>query len=105
MYADQGAGRADPVSVQDDRKRTSPFDSFLVLRGIKTLSVRVERQQENAMKIADWLKEQKKVTDVYYVGLPEHPGYEINQKQSRGAGSMIRSALIRRRRRERCWSA
>ena len=67
----------------------SPFDSFLVLRGIKTLSVRVERQQENAMKIASWLKEQKKVTDVYYVGLPEHPGYEINQKQSRGAGSMI----------------
>ena len=45
----------------------SPFDSFLVLRGIKTLSVRVERQQENAMKIASWLKEQKKVTDVYYV--------------------------------------
>ena len=41
------------------------------------------------MKIASWLKEQKKVTDVYYVGLPEHPGYEINQKQSRGAGSMI----------------
>ena len=67
----------------------SPFDSFLVLRGIKTLSVRVERQQENAMKIANWLKEQKKVTDVYYVGLPEHPGYEINKKQSRGAGSMI----------------
>ena len=46
-------------------------------------------QQENAMKIASWLKEQKKVTDVYYVGLPEHSGYEINQKQSRGAGSMI----------------
>ena len=41
------------------------------------------------MKIASWLKEQKKVTDVYYVGLPEHSGYEINQKQSRGAGSMI----------------
>ena len=41
------------------------------------------------MKIASWLKEQKKVTDVYYVGLPEHPGYEINKKQSRGAGSMI----------------
>ena len=53
------------------------------------MSVRVERQQENAMKIANWLKEQKKVTDVYYVGLPEHPGYEINKKQSRGAGSMI----------------
>ena len=67
----------------------SPFDSFLVLRGIKTLSVRVERQQENAMKIASWLKEQKKVTDVYYVGLPEHPGYEIMKKQARGFGAML----------------
>lgn len=67
----------------------SPFDSFLLIRGIKTLSVRVERAQENAMKIAKWLKGQKKITDVYYVGLPEHPGYETNKKQARGAGSMI----------------
>lgn len=67
----------------------SPFDSFLLIRGIKTLSVRMEKQQENALKIARWLKEQDKITDVYYVGLPEHPGYEINKKQSRGFGSMI----------------
>lgn len=67
----------------------SPFDSFLIIRGIKTLSVRLERQQENALKIAKWLKKQNKVTEVKYVGLPEHPGYETNLKQARGFGSMI----------------
>lgn len=66
-----------------------PFDSFLVLRGIKTLSVRLERQQENAKKIALWLKDRPEVKAVYYTGLPEHPGYEINQKQASGCGSMI----------------
>lgn len=67
----------------------SPFDSYLVLRGIKTLAVRMERQQSNAMVIARWLKEQEKIKKVYYVGLPDHPGYEINKKQSSGFGSMI----------------
>ncbi len=67
----------------------SPFDSFLLIRGIKTLPIRMERQQENALKIANWMKGHNKITDVYYVGLPEHPGYEINKKQSRGFGSMI----------------
>ncbi|MCI5698816.1 MAG: PLP-dependent aspartate aminotransferase family protein [Lachnospiraceae bacterium] len=67
----------------------SPFDSFLLLRGIKTLSVRLERQQESAYRIARWLKGHEKVRQVYYVGLPEHPGYEVNQNQSRGFGSMI----------------
>lgn len=67
----------------------SPFDSFLIIRGIKTLSVRMEKQQANALAIAEWLKEQDKITEVYYIGLPEHPGYEINRKQATGAGSMI----------------
>lgn len=67
----------------------SPFDSFLVMRGIKTLSVRVERQQENALKIANWLKKNERVTEVFYIGLEEHPGYEINLQQSSGFGSMI----------------
>ncbi len=67
----------------------APFDSFLLIRGIKTLSVRMEKQQSNAAKIAGWLKQQEKVTQVYYVGLPEHPGYETNRRQARGAGSMI----------------
>lgn len=67
----------------------SPFDSFLLIRGIKTLSVRLEKQQSNAIQIAEWLKQQEKVREVYYAGLPEHPGYEVNRRQSRGAGSMI----------------
>ncbi|MGL6197534.1 MAG: trans-sulfuration enzyme family protein [Lachnospiraceae bacterium] len=67
----------------------SPFDSFLMVRGIKTLSLRVEKQQSNALHIVKWLKQQKAVQKVYYVGLPEHPGYQVNQQQARGAGSMI----------------
>lgn len=67
----------------------SPFDSFLILRGIKTLPVRMEAQQKNALRLAEWLKGQDKIKNVYYVGLPEHPGYEINKRQARGFGSMI----------------
>ncbi|MDD6662254.1 MAG: PLP-dependent aspartate aminotransferase family protein [Lachnospiraceae bacterium] len=67
----------------------SPFDSFLILRGIKTLPVRMDRQQSNAQKIAQWLKEQKNVEQVYYTGLPEHPGYEVNKAQAKGPGAMI----------------
>lgn len=67
----------------------SPLDSFLMIRGIKTLSIRMERQQENARKIVEWLKHQKKVKKVYYIGLEDHPGYEVNKSQARGAGSMI----------------
>ena len=67
----------------------SPFDSWLMIRGIKTLAIRMERAQENALAIAGWLKEQEKVTKVYYVGLPEHPGYAVNAGQSRGSGAML----------------
>ena len=67
----------------------SPFDSWLMIRGIKTLAIRMERAQENAMAIAAWLKTQEKVTKVYYVGLPEHPGYAVNASQSRGSGAML----------------
>ena len=67
----------------------SPFDSWLMLRGIKTLPVRMERAQQNALAIAEWLKTQPKVRKVYYVGLPEHPGYEVNKGQSRGSGAML----------------
>ncbi len=66
-----------------------PFDSWLVLRGIKTLAVRMEKAQANAKKIALWLKEQRGVTKVIYPGLPEHPGYKIMLKQSRGSGAMV----------------
>ncbi len=67
----------------------APFDSWLILRGIKTLGIRMEQAQKNAIRIASWLKEQKAVTKVIYPGLPEHPGYEIMKKQARGFGSML----------------
>lgn len=67
----------------------APFDSWLILRGIKTLGVRLERQQENAMKIANWLSTHKKVKKVYYAGLPQHEGYEISKGQASGFGAMI----------------
>lgn len=67
----------------------APLDSWLILRGLKTLAVRMERQQENAFKIADWLKSHNLVESVYYVGLPEHPGYKVSRSQSTGFGSMI----------------
>jgi cystathionine gamma-synthase len=67
----------------------SPFDSWLMIRGIKTLAVRMEHQQKTALAIANWLKAQEQVTRVYYVGLPEHPGYELNKRQSRGSGGML----------------
>lgn len=67
----------------------APFDSWLILRGIKTLGIRMEKAQKNAIEIANWLKEQKPVTKVIYPGLPEHPGYEIMKKQARGFGAMI----------------
>ena len=67
----------------------APFDCWLVLRGLKTLPVRMERQQENAQKVAEWLSGQRHVSHVYYAGLPGHPGYQVNQSQARGAGSMI----------------
>jgi len=71
----------------------SPFDSWLMIRGIKTLPIRMERAQENALAIAKWLQNHPKVTQVYYVGLPDHPGYETNAKQSRGSGSMLSFTL------------
>lgn len=67
----------------------SPFDSFLLIRGIKTLAVRMERQQNSALAIARWLKGHPRISHVYYVGLEDHPGYEVNLRQSRGFGSMI----------------
>ncbi len=67
----------------------SPFDSWLVIRGLKTLALRMERQERNAQELARWLREQDAVTEVFYVGLEDHPGYAVNASQARGAGAMI----------------
>lgn len=66
-----------------------PFDSFLLIRGIKTLGVRLDRHQENAIKIAQWLVKHENIKTVYYPGLESDPGYEIQKKQADGPGAMI----------------
>lgn len=67
----------------------APFDSWLLLRGIKTLAIRMEQAQKNAQKIAEWLSEQKQVKRVIYPGLPSFPQYEVMKKQARGFGAML----------------
>lgn len=66
-----------------------PFEAFLILRGLKTLEVRMERHCANAKKIAEYLDKQDKVEKVYYPGLVSHPGHEIAKKQMKDFGGMI----------------
>ncbi len=66
-----------------------PFDSFLLIRGIKTLGVRLDRHTDNALKIAKWLEKHEAVKKVYYPGLETAQGYKINKKQAKNGGAMI----------------
>lgn len=66
-----------------------PFDSYLTLRGIKTLAVRMDRHSQNAVELANWLKIHPKVAKIYYPGLGEHPGHAIATRQMRSFGGMI----------------
>ena len=66
-----------------------PFDSWLVLRGVKTLAVRMRQHEANALVVAKYLSEHPKVKTVYYPGLTEHPQYELARKQMRGFGGMM----------------
>ncbi|GAB1337496.1 cystathionine gamma-synthase [Streptomyces sp. E-15] len=68
---------------------SGPFDSWLVLRGTKTLAVRMDRHSENATKMADMLTRHPRVTSVSYPGLPDHPGHEVAVKQMRAFGGMV----------------
>ena len=70
-----------------------PFDSFLLIRGIKTLAVRMDRHVENAERIAAWLADNAAVARVHYPGLPDDPGYAVNQRQAKNGGAMISFTL------------
>ena len=72
----------------------APFDSWLILRGIKTLALRMEKAQENAIQLAEWLKTRTEVVRVIYPGLKEHPGHEIMKKQASGFGAMLTFEVI-----------
>jgi cystathionine gamma-lyase len=71
----------------------SPFDSFLALRGLKTLALRMERHCSNALALAQWLQQQPQVERVHYPGLPSHPQHALAQRQMRGFGGMISVGL------------
>ncbi|WP_069814823.1 cystathionine gamma-synthase [Streptomyces sp. TP-A0874] len=66
-----------------------PFDAWLVMRGVKTLAVRMDRHSANATRVAEMLAAHPKVAEVYYPGLPEHPGHEVAAKQMRSFGGMV----------------
>ena len=71
-----------------------PFDSWLTLRGIKTLAVRVDRHCRNAMRVAQMLAEHPAVAEVFYPGLPTHPGHKTAQEQMRAFGGMVSFRLL-----------
>ena len=66
-----------------------PFDCWLCLRGVKTLALRMERHEQNARAIAEWLAKQPKLKHIFYPGLRDHPGHELHKRQSSGFGGMI----------------
>lgn len=67
----------------------SPFECFLILRGVKTLGVRMERHNQNGMKVAQYLSGHKKVKKVFYPGLADHPQHQLAKRQMKGFGSMV----------------
>jgi cystathionine beta-lyase/cystathionine gamma-synthase len=67
----------------------SPFDSFLVLRGIKTLEVRMEKHESSGRRLASYLHDHPKVNAVLYPGLSHHPGHEVQMRQASGFGALI----------------
>ena len=67
----------------------SPFDSFLALRGVKTLNVRMQRHCENALELARWLESRPEVKKVLYPGLASHPQHSLARRQMRAFGGMI----------------
>ena len=76
-------------ATMSEGNQLSPFDSWLMLRSLKTLGVRLRQQERNAKRIAEALKANPHVTDVFYVGDPDHPNYELSKRQTTGFGAMI----------------
>ena len=91
IVADKEGATARRVELlaKSEGPNLSTFDSWLLLRSLKTLGLRVEKQAENALAIAKWLQKQPQVTAVYYPGLPEHPGFALQSRQAAGFGGMV----------------
>lgn len=77
------------MDYMTDGAALGPFEAWLMLRSLKTLGLRLQRQEENAKAICAFLKQHPHVTDVFYVGDPDHPSYELSSRQASGFGAMI----------------
>jgi cystathionine gamma-synthase len=89
VVTDQGLGEELAYHQNAMGAVAGPFDSWLVLRGAKTLAVRMDRHSENAGRVAEMLTRHSRVTRVLYPGLPDHPGHEVAAKQMRAFGGMV----------------
>jgi cystathionine gamma-synthase len=89
VVADAGLGEELAFLQNATGAVAGPFDAWLALRGIKTLGVRMDRHSENAQRVAHLLASHPAVSQVYYPGLPSHPGHEIAAKQMRAPGGMV----------------
>jgi cystathionine gamma-synthase len=89
VHSDDALEEALRNTQKSEGASLAPFDAWLVLRGIKTLALRMERHEENAFAVARWLREQRRVEKVFYPGFEDHPQYGLSKTQSRGFGGMI----------------
>ncbi|XP_020598222.1 cystathionine beta-lyase, chloroplastic [Phalaenopsis equestris] len=91
ILAVKGESLAKEVAFLQNAEGTglAPFDCWLCLRGIKTMALRVEKQQANAQKLAEFLSTHPRVKKVNYAGLPGHPGHSLHYSQAKGAGSVL----------------
>lgn len=89
VVADEKLSEKFRFNIKTTGAGLAPFDSWLIIRGIKTLALRMDRAQENASRIVDWLIANDDITEVIYPGLESHPGHNIMKKQSRGFGAMV----------------
>lgn len=89
VVKDESIGEKLEIQMYINGAGLGPMDSWILLRGIKTLALRMKKHEENALKVADFLRSHPKIEEVYYVGFEDHPDYATTKKQSTGFGGMI----------------
>lgn len=89
VVKDESIGEKLEIQMYINGAGLGPMDSWILLRGIKTLALRMKKHEENALKVANFLRNHPHIEEVYYVGFPDHPDYATTKKQSTGFGGMI----------------
>lgn len=89
VVKDESIGEKLEIQMYINGAGLGPMDSWILLRGIKTLALRMKKHEENAIKVAEFLRNHPKIEEVYFVGFEDHPDYATTKKQSTGFGGMI----------------